>query len=49
MYAILSATIRYAFKFVAELSPHIDVEIFAMVKWIVLVEWYNPLIVAFLK
>ena len=41
----------HGFKFVAQLSPHIDVGTFdrAMVKWMVLVEWSIPSIVAILK
>ena len=47
----LSAASQHDFKFVMQLSPHIDVGTFdrAMVKWMVLVEWFIPSIVATLK
>ena len=47
----LSAASRHAFKFVEQLYSHINVGTFykTMVKWMVLVEWSIPSIVAILK
>ena len=47
----LSGATQHAFKFVAQLSPHTDVGKFngAMVKWMVLDEWFIHSVVAILK
>ena len=47
----LSAASQHDFKFEVQLSPHTVVGTFdgAMVKWMVLVEWSIPSIVAILK
>ena len=47
----LSTASRHAFKSVAQLSQHTDVGTFdgALVKWMVLVDWSIPSIVAILK
>ena len=47
----LSAASRHDFKFEVQLSPYTEVGTFdgAVVKWMVLVEWSIPSIVAILK